>query len=219
MIKKLFFMLTALFFIPVPVFAAGCNDITVDPQIKLTSSYGKLTIDQNKTTEEITSLAASLNLVENGLFASGLSTVNINFDITLNALGVPADNVFCVIPTQIDLFLGLDEPTIHLAKELTADSCEYNMVLRHEQTHQQINKSALEYYLPMFKTAALQIARSIKPVEVKDIDDIKPAIGELTATYNQKMTPVVNFIKKEMLVEQSKLDNPQNYLYESKLCP
>ena len=93
------------------------------------------------------------------------------------------------------------------------------MVLRHEQTHQQINKSALEYYLPMFKTAALQIARSIKPVEVKDIDDIKSAIGELTATYNQKMTPVVNFIKKEMLVEQSKLDNPQNYLYESKLCP
>lgn len=219
MIKKLFFILTTLFFIPAPVFATGCVDITVDPQIKLTSSYGKLAVDQSKTTKEITALASSLNLVEHGLFASGLSTVNINFDITLNAFGAPASDVFCVIPTEIDLFLGLDKPTIYLAEELTAKSCEYNMVLRHEQTHQQINKSTLEYYLPMFKTAALQIARSIKPVEVKNIDDIKPAISELTTAYNQKMTPVVNFIKKEMLAEQSKLDNSQNYLYESKLCP
>ena len=219
MIKKLFFILTTLFFIPAPVFATGCVDITVDPQIKLTSSYGKLAVDQSKTTKEITALASSLNLVEHGLFASGLSTVNINFDITLNAFGAPAGDVFCVIPTEIDLFLGLDKPTIYLAKELTANSCEYNMVLRHEQTHQQINKSTLEYYLPMFKTAALQIAQSIKPAEVKKIDDIKPAISKLTTAYNQKMTPVVNFIKKEMLAEQSKLDNSQNYLYESKLCP
>ena len=93
------------------------------------------------------------------------------------------------------------------------------MVLRHEQTHQQINKSTLEYYLPLFKDAASQIAQNIKPVPVADVNDIKDAITELTKTYNKKMTPVINFIKKEILTEQKKLDNPENYTYENALCP
>ena len=219
MSKKLFFILTLLLFIQQPVWAIDCSCIKPETTVKLTSSYGKLAINHNKKLSEITNLAKSLNLVENGLFASGFSTANITFDIMINALGTPVSGGFCVVPTNISLFLGLDSPTIYLAKELNENTCEYNMVLRHEQTHQQINKSTLEYYLPLFKDAASQIAQNIKPVPVADVNDIKDAITELTKTYNKKMTPVINFIKKEILTEQKKLDNPENYTYENALCP
>lgn len=220
MIKKVFFMLILMALASKITLAADCSTINFNPQITLTSSYGKLSLDNTKTKADITELAKSLNLVEHGLFASGLSTVNINFDLAFNASGLPVEEgLFCVVPTQISIFFGLDNPVIYLAKELSPKSCEYNMVLRHEQTHQQINKSTLEYYLPLFKNAAKKIADNMEPVAVKDIKDIKEAIQKQTLIYNQKINKAIDFIKKEMLTEQAKLDNPRNYLLESNLCP
>ncbi len=220
MIKKLFFILIFLFFSNNSSFAADCSSIDINPQITLLSSYGKLVYDYTKTTEEITSLANSLNISEKDLFASGLSTVNINFDIEINTIGQPIGNSeFCVVPTSIKIFLGLDSPTIYISNELEKNSCHYNIVLRHEQTHQQINKKTLEYYLPLFKNSATKISQTIKPIHITDIESIRPSIKALTEIYNKKLTPLVDYIKKEMLIQQLKLDNPQNYLFESSICP
>ena len=71
----------------------------------------------------------------------------------------------------------------------------------------------------MFKYASTQIIKNIKPVLITDINDIEKTTGDLTKIYNQKLTPLVDYIKKEMLTEQQKLDNPANYRFESTLCP
>lgn len=220
MTKKLFFILTFLFFTNQLALAADCSSISINPIITLTSSFGKLTYDHTKTTQEITELAQSLNISETGLFASGLSTVNINFDIELNTIGQQVGNSeFCVVPTSIKIFLGLDSPKIYLAQNLRENTCEYKMVIHHEQVHQQINQSVLEYYLPLFRQSAAEIALTLKPIYVSNTNELKPAIKQITDTYNTKLLPLVNYIKREMLTEQQKLDNPQNYLFESTVCP
>lgn len=219
MTKKLFFILIFSCFLPRHVFAADCSSYEVNPKISMTSSFGQLTYNHEKTSSEITSLAKSLNISEQGIFASGLSTVNINFDIEVYTVGKPAENsAFCIIPTEIKIFLGLDSPTIYLANGIANNTCKYNVVLHHEQVHQQINQSVLEYYLPLFKQSAAKIASTLKPVYISDINDAQKAIKQITETYNQKLLPLVNYIKKEMLTEQQKLDNQQNYLFESALC-
>jgi hypothetical protein len=218
MTKKLFFILIFSLFICKQSISADCLDIDINPQIKIISSYGKLSYDTGKNTYQITELAKKFNLVENGVFASGLSTVNINFDVTTNTIGKPVSDYFCVIPTEINIFLGLDNPIIYLSKELEKNSCEYKLVLRHEQTHQQINKTTLEYYLPLFKEAVLKIVKKTSPILIKNINELEKSTGELSIKYNNKITPLVDFIKKEMLNEQRKLDNPNNYLFEDSLC-
>ncbi|MBE6444014.1 MAG: hypothetical protein E7020_05040 [Alphaproteobacteria bacterium] len=217
--KNLFFILTTFFFISSSSLAADCSFLNVDPKITIKSSYGKLNYDTSKTTKEITNIAKKFNLVETGLFASGLSTVNVNFDITINTFSnIMGNSEFCVTPTEVIIFLGLENPTIYLSKELSQNSCQYNVVLRHEKVHQQINKSTLEYYLPLFKKSVTSIIKKIRPIHVSDINNIKNATAELTKIYNKKLTPLVNYIKKEMLTEQQKLDNPNNYHYENSLC-
>ena len=64
----------------------------------------------------------------------------------------------------------LDKKIVKLSKELKENSCEYNIVMQHEKTHQQINKKTLEYYLPLFKSASTTIIKSIKPVSIKNAD-------------------------------------------------
>jgi hypothetical protein len=218
MTKKIFFILIFSFFICRQSISADCLNLDIIPQIKITSSYGKLSYNTEKNTSQITELAKKFNLVESGVFAAGLSTVNINFDITINSIGKPIDNYFCVAPTEINIFLGLDNPTIYLSNELEKNSCEYNLVLRHEQTHQQINKTTLEYYLPIFKQAVQKIVKNINPILIKDINELEKTTGDLTITYNKKITPLVDFIKYEMLSEQKKLDNSYNYRFEDSLC-
>lgn len=215
--KKLFFILT-LFIFPTSAFSA-CPELTSAPKIELYTSYGKLKYDFSQNNEDITKLAQKQGIIEKGLFASGLSTVNVNMDITLKTVGdIIGKYDFCVYPTTVKLSIYFSDPTIYISKQLIPNSCEYNVVLRHEQTHQQINKAALDYFLPLFNEAARKISTSIKPINVKNLSDIDKASAELTEEYNRKLSPLLEFFKQELLKEQLKLDNKSNYQHENTLC-
>ncbi len=215
--KKIFFILIFLIF---PTLAFGaCPKITSAPKIELYTSYGKLRYDFSQNNKEITKLAERQGIIEKGLFASGLSTINVNMDITLKTVGdIIGKYDFCVYPTAIKLSVYFSDPTIYISKQLIPNSCEYNVVLRHEQTHQQINKAALDYFLPLFDEAAKKIALSIKPINVKSLSEIDKASAELTEEYNKKFSPLLEFFKQELLKEQLKLDNQANYQHENILC-
>lgn len=217
--KKLFFILTfATLWFPASLRAA-CPDKVPAPEIELYSSYGKLTYDFNKNNRQITELAGKHGILEKGIFAFGLSTVGINLDITLKTIGdVVGDYDFCVYPKTVQLSISYSDPVIYVSKQLIPDSCEYNLVLRHEQTHQQINKTALDYFLPLFYEAAAKISAEIKPVNVANISDIDKASAQLTEEYNRKLSPLLDFFKQQLLQEQLKLDSQNNYQHENTLC-
>lgn len=217
--KKLFFILTFMFFsLSVPARAA-CPDNFPPPEIELYSSYGNLSYDFSKNNQQITDLASRHGIMEKGLFASGLSTVGVNMDVTLKTIGdVIGEYDFCVYPKTVQLSIYFSDPKIYISKQLIPNSCEYNVVLRHEQTHQQINKTALDYFLPLFHQAAGKIAASVKPVNVSSLSDIDKASAQLTAEYNQKLGIMLDFFKQQLLNEQLKLDNQNNYQHENTLC-
>ena len=218
--KKLFFVLTLSFFLIPSAFCNDeCSDIQINPKINFTSSFGKLVYDNTKSKEELTTLAKQHNFIEKGLFANGLSTVNINFDISLKTYTTDTtNNKYCVIPDEINIFLGLDSPIIYLSKTLKENTCEYDIVLRHEKTHQQINKKTLEYYLPLFKDTSSSIIKNTKVLTIDNIEQLDTTTNDYIKIYNQKLNPLVDFIKKEILTQQQKLDNPDNYKYENSLC-
>ncbi len=217
--KKLFFVLTFINFFANQVLALDCENLIIAPTINVMSSFGNLQYNSSRNINDITSMAKEYNLVESDLFASGLATATVNFDISVVAAATPITiGKFCVIPSKVDIFLGLSKPVIYLADNLEKDSCRYNIVLRHEQTHQQINKTTLEYYLPIFSASASKIIQNTSPITIDDTKQLEQATKDLTEKYNQKIMPLVDFIKKEIAGEQKKLDNPANYKYENVLC-
>lgn len=217
--KKLFFILIFATFFHIDVFAADCSSVASNPTVTVFYSFGHLIYDNTKQVSEITSMAKKFNLVESGIFAEGLATADINFDISMTSTAQPIDiGEFCVVPSQINIFLGISKPTIYLANTLQKGSCKYNVVLRHEKTHQQINKTALEYYLPIFKAAVTKLSQQITPTYITNTNQIESTTRILTENLNAKITPLVDFIKKEIATEQFKLDNKENYKYEGLLC-
>ncbi len=220
--KKLFFILTNLFAVCALIkqaHAFDCAQITTLPSIELSTSYGTLKYDFSKNTQQITNIASEYGIAEKGLFASGLATVNVSWEIAVNTIGKVYDKYdICIIPTSLKVFIGFSDPTIYVSNEITKDSCEYNVVVRHEQTHQQINKAALDYFLPLFQNALKEISKTIRPEHVSVLTDIDNGTTRLTQRYNSKLAPLIEVFKEELLAEQGKLDNHKNYNFEQNIC-
>ena len=122
------------------------------------------------------------------------------------------------MPTSLNVFIGYQDPTIFISNQLQPGSCEYNVVVRHEQTHHQINTAALEYFIPSLRRSVQKIARDIKPYRIDSPSKIDEATNTLTEMYIAEIEALIRHFKSELMQEQSKLDNQTNYQMESDLC-
>lgn len=221
--KKLFFILTFLLVLSparqVLSAPTGCERYKTQPELRFSTSYGKLKYDNSYSQRQLTVLGEKYGILEQGLFASGLATVNVSYQLSVKAVRKQvSDSLICVIPKVVDVYIGYQSPTIYISKDLVKDSCEYNVVLRHEQTHQQINTAALEYFIPQLQNAVRSILNSEEPIRIKKADDFDAASEQLVNNYTAKLEPLINYFKTELIKEQGKLDNYQNYKLEDDLC-
>lgn len=217
--KKIFFILT-LILIPFRVLASDiCGDYIPSPEIKFMTSYGRLTYNRSKSKQELTKIGKEYGIVEQGLFASGLALVSVIYRVSANTVRKKnRAGTYCVMPVDVEVFVGYQDPEILLSRELKEGSCEYNVVLRHEQTHQQINTAALRYFLPKLKESIEAIVRNTPPIEIRNKNDSEKATQDLINAYMRQLSPLIEFFKKELLREQKKLDNHKNYQMEGNLC-
>ncbi len=224
-VKKLFFILTFCIFLGLGNFVSVaaetdvCATLKAEPEIEFTTSYGKLKYDFGYNQQGLTRLGQQYGIVEQGLFASGLAVVGVNWEVSLNTISrVVNDTDICVVPTSLNVFIGYQDPTIFISNQLQPGSCEYNVVVRHEQTHHQINTAALEYFIPSLRRSVQKIARDIKPYRIDSPSKIDEATNTLTEMYIAEIEPLIRHFKSELMQEQSKLDNQTNYQMESDLC-
>lgn len=220
--KKLFFILIIISFFFInskSVFAKACDNIALNPTVELSTSYGKLSYDFSKSHGYITNIAKQHSGIEQGFFASGLAVVNIDFDLNVTTISeLEGENNICVVPTSVKFFIGYKDPTIYIANNINPDSCQYKVTLRHEHAHLQINKTLLDYFLPMFEEAVNKIVMQVGPKHVNDISEIDLATHQFTEEYANKMQAIIDIFKEELATEQSKLDNKNNYKIEESLC-
>ncbi len=122
-------------------------------------------------------------------------------------------------PVKVTFFLGYENPRIYVSRNLPKGSCDFELVKRHEQTHQQINTATLEYFIPMFNDASKIIAKSLKPIKIKNVaTQAQAATQYLSNEFNMLMTPQIEILKRELQIENGKLDNSLNYSVEAMVC-
>ena len=135
---------------------------------------------------------------------SGLATVIVEKEYEFGTSGEALrGGKMCVFPSVINIFVGYTRPMIYIAKSLKPGSCEYNLVLRHEQTHQLINKKALDYFLPRFKAAAEKIALEIKPQKVSSSTEMASVTQKMTDEFAARMNKVVADLKQYGTVQRA----------------
>ena len=222
--KKLFFILTVLLGTSLSVEAAAfnrCAELKPQPRLSFYTSYGKLEYDFSKDQMGITKVGMSYGVIEKGIFANGLATGTVKWEVDVSSEGREGRNgEICAYPVEIKFYLGFADPKIYVSRDLRKGSCMYDLVLRHEQTHQQINVKALEYFIPLFEQALKKISQEIPAELVGAMNRAALSRGseKIADAYSKRIEPLINVFKKELEIEQGKLDNASNYAFENSIC-
>ncbi len=228
--KKIFFILTILNFLTFKIsvaqiertdtdFKSLCKNVETSVKLNFYTSYGKLRYDNSYSRSNLTQLGKNMGMFEEGDLASGLALVDIASEYELSTSSRKmVNNAICIIPQELSVYIGFQNPVIYLAQDLIPDSCLYNLVLRHEQIHQQINVNALEYFIPLIYQRVKLITKNMKPMYVGSEHQIKSGTNEMTAFYAKQINSLVAEFKQEIIEEQRKLDNRDQYTLESNIC-
>ena len=126
----------------------SCDAINPKPKITFLTSYGLLIHDLSTPQREIERISGG---AEKGFYVVGLATLTPKYQIHIKDIYVKTldQNHTCLLPSEIEIKFGYNDPLIYVSKEIDRNSCKFSQVIRHEQVHQRINILTLEYFLPL----------------------------------------------------------------------
>jgi len=193
----------------------SCSAMNPMPTVILKTSYGKLVHDFKHSTEEITKMAgAEVDI------ADGLAPVKMYTRFAIKGVKVLQidKNTTCLLPSEVEFFIGYKEPEVYVSNKYDYDSCRFSLVIRHEQVHQRINKLVLEHFLPLIFEELKLAVYDVKAVKVEDPSQLQKGADMLYRHYHERLDPVVTMLREIRENEQKKLDNMTNYRMEWELC-
>lgn len=197
-----------------------CLKNTPQPNVTITFSSDKLRYFHSKNHNRLAALHRKMYGGETtaGTITNGLSTYNLNTHLQFNVGQRQVGDLFCYYPQNINLEITLNEPNIYIAKEIKTGTCSYEVTLRHEQTHQQINIETIRYYMPTFRKRLLEVISQHAVAATTTEVSLTLAKDSLMKHYQPAITSALSELKEILQTGQSKLDNAKQYDYEASLC-
>ncbi len=193
-----------------------CEQKKQDIDIKFESSYGYLTYNNSKDSAHLASIDENKN--HNGKVL-GLTVPDPTVEINVGTQVYDFGEYACIVPAKVDVFFGYENPIIYISREIRGNQCRREQVLRHEQTHHQINILALEYFLPQMKNLITKEINDLQPILInKNEEKLDGQTDKIKDKLVQRMTSLVEQFSKFLVMEQKKLDNDENYQFESTIC-
>ncbi|MDR1694230.1 MAG: hypothetical protein LBR70_03445 [Lactobacillaceae bacterium] len=188
-----------------------CN-ISVNPKIIFKSSYGKLKYDYTKSNKELQKMS--------GKKIWGLASVKYKSSSKSTYSLRERNGGECLVPKEIEIYIGMTTPTIYVSNDLESGSCNFNLVLRHEETHMQINVRTFEHFLRVVPPNLKKAYKDIKPILVKKSSKytMQEAVDQQTQEYNYIVQNFTQQLQDETDIEHEKLDGDKGREIENKVC-
>ncbi|MBX7200300.1 MAG: hypothetical protein K1X51_13100 [Rhodospirillaceae bacterium] len=127
----------------------------------------------------------------------------------------PQGRGFCVYLDRVEADFGWDRMEVYVASEYKPGSCEYRMVLDHENQHVGINQQALRDSAPRVRAALEAILRDQAPVYVASPDGA--ADRALTAIHG-RMNGSLDAFQRIIAERNGVIDTDSNYEAVSQMC-
>lgn len=198
-----------------------CLQNASKPEVIIEVSYGALKYDFSKNNKTLTRMHVRNygGIVAPGKQVHGLASYDLATEITFQLQKSSFSNkTTCIYPLYVTLKVGVQNPTIYISRNLKEGSCAYQVALRHEQTHQQINAEIFEAYLPQIEQTFLNVVSQNALISSESDIDMAQVQKTLQAKYLEALDPVIEEIKSTIKQEQAKLDSIENYNYEESIC-
>ena len=201
---------------------ARCKPFVQSPHVTIKVKFEPLRYDYSKTPRTLERMHQKEynGVTHDNYRINGLTPYNLKTTLEFNIFKkVFNDGVTCFYPGQIDLVFTLKDPVIYIARDIKRGTCEYEITMRHEQTHEQVNLDALAYYLPRIRDAFIATVKKYA-VAGRERDDVPLEVVQenLHKKYFETLNPLLEELQQEIAATQSQFDTLEHYNYESGLC-
>jgi len=124
------------------------------------------------------------------------------------------DGRVCVWLTQVTASLGDSVMNVFVAGDYAPDTCEYKVILNHENTHVRFNIETLRDWMPTVRAELVEAAKKRFPV----IFPGTPTDRQLSDQLLDNMHNVFALMNEDMAKRNATIDTPENYRREHAKC-
>ncbi|MDR1694083.1 MAG: hypothetical protein LBR70_02675 [Lactobacillaceae bacterium] len=203
--KKVFFILTFIFTVAdINQCLAKSFDrcpFNPTPKVIFRTSLGELEYDFSKSKKDVSAIAEKPAL--------GLAQRRLGAFLSMQNVGIRYGKGYCVMPEEIEIYIGIAKPIIYVSSEFKPGECFYNFIVRHEQAHIQTTIRMLDHFVRVAPGTFSQATRKIRPIYIKDQGDLETANQQLYDEYSSIITQMKDKLEIETEKEQVKIDAPE----------
>ncbi len=149
-----------------------------------------------------------------GMIRLGLTDISDSFRAQFETFSLPRSNGICVWLGRVEALLGNQIMNVYVADEYPPDSCEYKVILAHENTHVRFNVETLRDWAPTIQAALVESARRKFPA----IFPSQPGSDDLNRYLLDNMANVFDLMNQDMAKRNATIDTPENYARENAKC-
>lgn len=124
----------------------------------------------------------------------------------------------CVWVESLQVFFGFGKMDVYLSSQYAEGTCQYGVILGHENQHVAINTRVYRKYRALMERALLRdrrIPTKGNPLSVQSMAQGKAMIARLI---NGLTNPLYERFKREVVSENAKIDTIANYKRTQALC-
>lgn len=124
------------------------------------------------------------------------------------------DGRSCIWPETVDARIGDPEMDVYVAANYPVGSCEYTVILEHENTHVAINRSVLQAYGQRIGAALRQAVSRMFPIITANPQDA----NRLPKVLINAVQPQVDAMLEELRRRNGEIDTPESYKRAHERC-
>lgn len=147
--------------------------------------------------------------------ALGITLTKTVFGLQGATSAIKRGNGFCVYLSEVDVDFGWNRVEVYVPSEFPEGSCEYRVVLDHENQHVSINRTLLREFAPQMRARLETILATTKPMFRRTLD------GSADAAIEHLNVQLSGMLKEFDALHASRnagIDSPASYSALSALC-
>lgn len=186
------------------------------PDVSLQLRTPEIHYSERLDSDGIARISKGLHSNAPGWKQTGLThgTETTEFSLTTRSARQP-DGQLCTVIDQLDVTLGFEAMAVYIARRYHPGSCEYQVILQHEQNHVSINQNTLLSHSDRILQSLTLFAESLTPVVS---DSASQANERLKALITVKLKEFYRPVQVERQQAHQEIDSRAAYLRSQARC-
>lgn len=193
---------------------AQCNPLGAPAPIDVAVLQPDIVYHHDVDLAHLQAIGNSAEQAPRGWTRLGVTVISSGIDLRFVTDRLRVGGVYCLWVTKVTGTLGSADMNVYVASNYPEGSCEYAVVLAHENAHVRLNLQTLIDWIPRVRDALVTTVDRKFPM----VSPAAPTAAEVRAFLLAGVSETLDQMNRDMAERNAYLDTPANYQRTAALC-